>query len=202
MIAVSTFALFFLGPADPANAMCDLNCPPERYFRIRHSLGVDRPVVEQFTEYMGGIIAGRELKAGAWVKSCPAPCFGYSFRRDRPVTEIMLEHLPVTVSITLGGALICLTFGVLIGNLCGDLSRHLHRQGNCGSVALVRLDPVLRAGPHGLPRSGCLPSDLPAQRISAAVGERPSPGRVGCCWLGSCSGSLARLTTRATREPR
>ncbi|GAB3399293.1 ABC transporter permease [Flindersiella endophytica] len=123
MIAVSTFALFILGPADPAAAMCgDANCPPERYTRIRHSLNLDRPIVEQFAEYMGGIVTGRELRAGAWVKPCPAPCFGYSFRRDRPVTEIMLEHLPVTVSIALGGALICVVAGVLIGT-CAAIYR-------------------------------------------------------------------------------
>ncbi len=116
MVAVATFTIFFLGPADPAGALCgDRNCSPERYFAIQRSLGLDRPKVEQFASFLGGIFTGRTLRTGSFVKECPAPCFGYSFRQDRPVSAILAENLPVTISIAIGAAVIFLTLGVLLG---------------------------------------------------------------------------------------
>jgi peptide/nickel transport system permease protein len=115
-ISVSTFVLFFIGPVNPAESQCGTrNCPPERIERIERALGLDQPPVKQYTDFMGGLFTGRELHSGEWVKQCPAPCFGYSFRQDRPVTEIMSERIPVTVSIAIGAAVIFLFVGVTLG---------------------------------------------------------------------------------------
>jgi peptide/nickel transport system permease protein len=116
MVAVATFTIFFLGPADPAYALCgDRNCTPDRLNNIRKSLGLDEPKVLQFFSFIGGIFTGRTLQAGSFAKECPAPCFGYSFSQDRPVTTILSENLPVTISLALGAAVIFLTVGVLLG---------------------------------------------------------------------------------------
>ncbi|GAB3399491.1 ABC transporter permease [Flindersiella endophytica] len=116
--STSTFILFFAGPVNPAESQCGTrNCPPERIERIERALGLDQPKLKQYADFMGGLFAGRELRAGEWVKQCPAPCFGYSFRQDRPVTEIMAERIPVTVSIAVGGATIFLFVGVVLGVL-------------------------------------------------------------------------------------
>jgi peptide/nickel transport system permease protein len=116
--SISTFVLFFAGPVNPAESQCGTrNCPPQRIERIERALGLDQPKVKQYTDFMGGLFTGRELRAGEWVKQCPAPCFGYSFRQDRPVTEIMAERIPVTVSIAIGAAAIFLLVGITLGTI-------------------------------------------------------------------------------------
>lgn len=118
VVASGTFAFFFVGPQDPAAALCgEERCPEARYQAIRASLQLDEPVLRQYGEFMRGIVAGRELRAGGWVKECPAPCLGYSFAQDRPVLQIMKENIPVTVSIALGGMAIFVTVGVSLGVL-------------------------------------------------------------------------------------
>ena len=58
---IATFVLFFVGPSDPARSMCgDQRCTPERLADIRHSMKLDRPVPEQFTEYFKGVFVGRD----------------------------------------------------------------------------------------------------------------------------------------------
>lgn len=116
MVSIATFALFFLGPSDPAAALCgDRNCTPERYAQIQKSLGLDEPKVQQYVDFAGGIFTGRDLQSGAWTKECPAPCFGYSFNQDRPVTDILVENIPVTMSLAIGGLTLTLIVGVTIG---------------------------------------------------------------------------------------
>ena len=81
VVSVAVFALFFYGPADPALAYCpETRCTPARLENIRHSLGLDRPVTEQYGEYMKQIFTGGEFELGAISIDCPAPCLGVSFK--------------------------------------------------------------------------------------------------------------------------
>ncbi|HEY8455144.1 MAG TPA: ABC transporter permease [Actinopolymorphaceae bacterium] len=143
MVTVATFTIFFLGPADPAAALCgSRNCSPERYMAIKRSLGLDQPKVEQFFSFLGGIFAGRTLQSGGFVKECPAPCFGYSFIQNRPVSVILAENLPVTVSIALGASVIMLTVGVLIGSYAAI------NRGTTIDKALVAMSLTLSSLPY------------------------------------------------------
>ncbi|KNX37327.1 ABC transporter permease [Luteipulveratus halotolerans] len=109
----TTFIIFFLGPNDPAGALCGDKCTPERLESITKSLGLDKPVTEQFTQYAKGLVVGTETE----VRKCDAPCFGWSYFQNRPVRDIVFEALPVTASLVAGGAIayttIALIFGVL-----------------------------------------------------------------------------------------
>src|SRR5690242_12636798 len=85
-VSVTTFLLFFAVPADPAATMCGTRiCPVDQAARIRASLGLDRPLVVQYGEYMRGVFAGRVIGSGSDKIDCPAPCLGVSFRNHRPV---------------------------------------------------------------------------------------------------------------------
>src|SRR5680860_176614 len=84
--SVAVFALFFYGPTDPALAYCpETSCTPERLGEIRTQLGLDRPVVEQYADYMKGIVAGDDFQTGAITIACDAPCLGVSFKLREPV---------------------------------------------------------------------------------------------------------------------
>ena len=106
IVSMVTFAIFFLVPrlagSTPetlATRYVGRAATPETVTLIAEKLGFYDPVWVQYGRWIKGIFFGSEYDYGAGVEQCPAPCFGYSFRQDRPVTDIMMENLPVTVSI-------------------------------------------------------------------------------------------------------
>jgi peptide/nickel transport system permease protein len=114
VISAVTFFLFYAIPRNPALLACGKGvCTEEQLRVVEHNLGIDRPVPVQYWEYMVGIVAGRDFPAG----DCPAPCLGFSFRDNRPVLDTILDRLPTTVSLTVGGALVFLALGLAFGML-------------------------------------------------------------------------------------
>ncbi|GGS56539.1 ABC transporter permease [Actinokineospora fastidiosa] len=109
------FGLFFLAPTDAAGAICGNNCSAERIAHIRASLGLDEPFLSQFGAYLTGVLVGRTYEAGGVVVECSAPCLGFSYQLNQPVTALIADALPVTVSIVAGAATVSLTVGVLTG---------------------------------------------------------------------------------------
>lgn len=116
-VSVATFGLFFVIPADPAALQCGRECSPEQVEQIGQSLDLDRPIHEQYAEFMRGIVAGRTIGSGDGASECPAPCLGYSFRTFEPVTEMMGRALPITVSLVAGAAVLWICVGVALGTL-------------------------------------------------------------------------------------
>ncbi|WP_371407208.1 ABC transporter permease [Kribbella sp. NBC_00662] len=113
---VATFALFFIAPTDPAAAICgERKCPQSRYLEIKKNLHLDEPKVQQFTRYAAGIVVGRDFETSGVVQHCSAPCLGFSFKNDRPVTGTLMSRLPVTASLVLGYGVLVLTIGVTAG---------------------------------------------------------------------------------------
>ena len=56
--------------------------------------GLDLPWWEQYFNYMKGILFGRTLTDGSTTVTCAAPCFGYSFRLNSSVWELMKTGVP------------------------------------------------------------------------------------------------------------
>lgn len=64
-ITLIVFALLQLIPGDPATAMLGLQARPEAVTALRHELGLDRPLWEQYLRYMGNLATfdlGQSLK--------------------------------------------------------------------------------------------------------------------------------------------
>jgi peptide/nickel transport system permease protein len=118
---IASFALFFLAPTDPAGVICGAKCNPERLADIRSSLSLDRPAAEQLGDYMKGIVVGRTYSVGGTERHCPAPCLGYSYTLGQPVTTLLGQAVPVTVSIVLGGAVVYLVIGVFVGTIAAQV---------------------------------------------------------------------------------
>jgi peptide/nickel transport system permease protein len=114
-ISIITFLLFFAVPSSPAQVMCSKNCSPEQVAATETRLGLDRPIVQQYGSFVKGVFVGRTYGAGDFVRECPAPCLGFSFRTDEPVTDILKRTVPVTFSIVLGAAVMWLVIGVTLG---------------------------------------------------------------------------------------
>jgi peptide/nickel transport system permease protein len=114
-ISIITFLLFFAVPTSPALVMCGKNCSPEQITQVEHRLGLDRPLVDQYGTFVKGVFVGRTIGSGDFIRNCPAPCLGYSFRTDEPVTAILKRTIPITASIVVGSAVLWLVIGVSLG---------------------------------------------------------------------------------------
>jgi peptide/nickel transport system permease protein len=114
--SAAVFSLFFFGPADPALAYCpETHCTPQRLHDITEALGLNKPVLQQYGEYMKGIVAGTDFQSGSIKIPCPAPCLGVSFKLRVDVTSYLMARFPATLSLALGGATIALVTGLLLG---------------------------------------------------------------------------------------
>ena len=143
--SVAVFALFFYGPSNPALAYCpETRCTPERLANITESLGLDRPVLEQYGEYMKGIAVGNDFEAGAISIPCDAPCLGVSFKLRVDVADYLMARFPATLSLAVGGASIFLTLGVTLGILAARV------RGTTADKLIVGSSLIINAVPYYL----------------------------------------------------
>ncbi len=114
------FALFFYGPSNPGQALCQQvssRCTAARIEGYNQSLGFYDPVVGQYTAWAKGVFVGREYKFGGASYPCPAPCLGISYSTRQPVWDEIKQRAPVSMSIAIGAAAIFLPLGVMLGTI-------------------------------------------------------------------------------------
>ena len=104
-IWVTTMAvtlLIHLVPGDPVQIMYaqSQSTTPEQLAQIRHHLGLDRPIYEQYGIYMGRILRGD---------------FGTTIRGNQPVLPLLLIRLPNTLLLTATSMVITISVGVTAG---------------------------------------------------------------------------------------
>ncbi|MFG2223741.1 ABC transporter permease [Streptomyces sp. NPDC050161] len=109
--AVTFFVFFAVG--DPALMSCGKNCTADNVALIHQNLGLDKPLPTQYWDFLSGIFVGRDYTIG----HCSAPCFGYSFATKQDVWSTMMDRLPTTASLAIGGAIVFLVIGLGAGLL-------------------------------------------------------------------------------------
>jgi peptide/nickel transport system permease protein len=117
LIALSmiTFLIFNALPADPARLTCGKSCSPSVIEANRTRLGLDKPLVNQYGDFVKGIFVGRTYGSGTATFQCDVPCLGYSFRRGEEVTDLLVDRFPVTAQLALGGFVLWILTGVSTG---------------------------------------------------------------------------------------
>ena len=117
LIALSmiVFLIFNALPADPARLTCGKSCSPQIIEANRHRLGLDKPLVNQYTDFVKGIFVGRTYGTGRVEFTCHVPCLGYSFRKGEQVTDLLWERFPVTAQLAIGGFIRWIVAGVSAG---------------------------------------------------------------------------------------
>jgi peptide/nickel transport system permease protein len=135
LISMAIFLLFWYGPSSPAQPICDREtsnrCTPARLEVYERTLGYQNPVYEEYGKFVKGVFVGRDLTIAANTYECDAPCLGVSFRTKQPVKEELLERIPATFSVAMGGAFLYLLFGIPIGVAAA------RRRGTVADKALV-----------------------------------------------------------------
>lgn len=112
LLSIVAFLLFFGMPRDPALLMCGKGCTPANVANIHHVLGLDKSIPEQYWIFLHNLVAG---STGFAQGPCPAPCFGYSYHTNEQVWGTLMDRLPTTLSLTLGGAVCFLILGLGTG---------------------------------------------------------------------------------------
>jgi peptide/nickel transport system permease protein len=123
LVSLVTFAIFFLVPrlagasADSlASQYVGRSATGPQIHQRAIQLGFTDPLYKQYGEFIKGIFAGRQYDLGGPAPlHCPAPCLGYSFRNQTAVLPNLMNRLPVTLSVAVGGAVIWLLVGVSTG---------------------------------------------------------------------------------------
>jgi peptide/nickel transport system permease protein len=114
MLAVTAVAfLMFRYVGDPVAIMSREGATQEEKQELRRSLGLDRPILVQYGQFLGRIATGN---------------LGTSYRNQRPVAELLAERLPATLELVLVATILSLAVGIPAGVLCalrpnGMLSR-------------------------------------------------------------------------------
>src|SRR3954447_5034808 len=118
LTSMFVFALFFLGPSDPARPLCDLNgkCTPEKLATLTDQMGFDEPVTTQYLVWVKGLFVGREITMGG-TYDCSAPCLGISYSSRNEVSTELKDKYPATLSLAIGAAMIYLVVGVILGTI-------------------------------------------------------------------------------------
>jgi len=107
-ISVVTFLMLHLVPGDPVLLFAgDKPLSEERAAEIRHQLGLDRPLLDQYWDYARKAVVGD---------------LGVGLRSQRPVRDSILEVLPSTVQLTLAA----LTFAAVVGISLGVFAAVSH----------------------------------------------------------------------------
>jgi ABC-type dipeptide/oligopeptide/nickel transport system permease component len=103
-LSIILFAFVHLLPGDPSRAILGQHATPEAVARIRDSLGLDKPLYEQYLIYMGQLLRGD---------------LGASIVTGAPVAGDFAARFPGTIELTLAALIFAAGLGIPLGRFAG-----------------------------------------------------------------------------------
>jgi len=101
IVSMLTFALLQLAPGDAATARAGMGgLTAQEYAEARAQLGLDRPVVVQYLDWLGGAVQVD---------------LGISLANGQPVSSLIVDRLPVTLSLTALALILMIPLSLLFG---------------------------------------------------------------------------------------
>ncbi len=99
-IIVITFIVSHVIPADPIGAILGPQAPPELVEKVRREWGFDKPLPEQFVDYMVNLLHGN---------------LGKSIRTNKPVAEDLMKFFPATIELATAAMIVAIVIGIPLG---------------------------------------------------------------------------------------
>ncbi len=84
LVSAMVFVLIHLVPGDPVLVILGAAAKPEQVEMMRQRLGLDQPIIIQYWDWMTALLQGD---------------LGASILSDEPVTRLILERMPITISV-------------------------------------------------------------------------------------------------------
>ncbi len=125
MVSAVVFFIFYVLPsADPAVLRAGKNAGPQQIAQIRHTLGLDKPIWQQYLIYIRQVFLHFD--------------FGYSYQYNVPVRQLILSRLPATIWLVVGAVIIWLSVGLTVGIISAVKRRSiLDRSSMTTSLAFI-----------------------------------------------------------------
>jgi peptide/nickel transport system permease protein len=101
-VTVLCFLMLKITPGDPATAILGVQASPEEVARVRRSLGLDQPWLVQLGIWAGNVMRGD---------------LGASYINKKPVSELIMTRLPITLELTFWSMLIAVAIAIPAGVL-------------------------------------------------------------------------------------
>jgi peptide/nickel transport system permease protein len=99
-VVTLVFAFIHLVPGDPVDVMLGETAQVSDKQALRAELGLERPLLEQYGSYLGGIITGD---------------LGQSFAHRKPVLEIIATKLPATLELAFWSLMVAVAVAMPLG---------------------------------------------------------------------------------------
>ena len=93
LMSLVVFAIVYLIPGDPVDAMLGQEAERSARESLRHELGLDQPLWRQYASWIARVAHGD---------------LGRSLRAQQPVRDLIAEKLPATLLLTTSAAVIAL----------------------------------------------------------------------------------------------
>ncbi len=103
-VTLVVFLLLQLVPGDPVRLALGTRYDQATYEALRARSGLDQPLLVQYLQYLGHAVTGD---------------LGVSFRTGQPVTAIVLQRLPATLSLAVTAVVLALLVAFPLGVLSG-----------------------------------------------------------------------------------
>ncbi|MGB5329717.1 MAG: ABC transporter permease subunit [Gammaproteobacteria bacterium] len=121
-VTLMAFGFIRMLPGDPVAALAgERDMTPERHAEIMVKLGLDKPVWQQYLDYIWNLLHGD---------------FGTSVLTNRPILDEFLELFPATIELGLTAMFLAVVIGVPIGIFAAVKRGTLYDQGIMG-ISLV-----------------------------------------------------------------
>ncbi|HLW60072.1 MAG TPA: ABC transporter permease [bacterium] len=101
-VTLITFVISHVVPADPVVAYLGEHAPPALVEKVRHQIGLDRPLPVQYAYYLRDLFHGN---------------LGISIMDNRPVNQDLRQYLPATIELSTAAILVAIVIGIPTGTI-------------------------------------------------------------------------------------
>ncbi|MCZ8511987.1 ABC transporter permease [Paenibacillus filicis] len=100
LVTIMVFSLLHMLPGDPATVILGQEATPDAVAALRDELGLNKPIVVQYFDWMGGVLQGN---------------LGRSLVDRSPVSELIASRFPATLELTIGTFIVSLLIAIPAG---------------------------------------------------------------------------------------
>lgn len=114
VLITASFLMIHLVPGDPVRASLGQTAPADLVAARRAELGLDNPLWRQYLDFLGGLVSGD---------------LGTSFTFRLPVSEVIGQRLPATLSLAVAAFVVAILIAVPLGVAVAAATRRGRRRG-------------------------------------------------------------------------